>query len=518
MILPYAHSGLGLSRIPWATIAIIGICVLAYGLTGGASDREWEIVIGLLTEIDEAYTANPSLEIDPRILEHILQSHRVDENQREVFLELLAERAARNPMPGAAVTQQEFDRLTIEYWNTLRSSPDFRLGLVPAAITPWGLITHQFMHGGWVHLISNMMFLFLAGPYLEQRWGRALFVGFYLSSGVVAALAWAARNPELEAPLIGASGAVAGLMGAFLICFGAAKIRFFYWYLIAWGTFEAPAWLVLPLWFAREVVSGRQTDLLQRGEIAHWAHVWGFIFGMVVAWGLGVIGLDRRLAERELAAASGATPERRRTTSARVPGPPARATAAWSPAPDPAAGADLRHHGRLPEPPNFAAAVAGTAEPASPDRPAVELRPAELLKVLDGVPAAIDGTTLRFAVSDARRALDLRRVEAVAVGAIAQPGGRPFLVVDLLLDPPWDSGGDLRLLRLRSSSFDPRTIVGGEQPMEAFTRLLNRLLVESSAVPLPDAERLRSPGSVTYASIDEYQEAVLGVVDARGSR
>jgi len=103
-----------------------------------------------------------------------------------------------------------------------------------------------------------------------------------------------------------------------------------------------------------------------------------------------------------------------------------------------------------------------------------------------------------------------------AAHAIERTGGRPFIVIDLLLDPPWDDDGNLRLVRLRSSSFDPRAIVGGEDGMEAFTRLLDRLLASCSAEPLPDAEHLRSPGATTYASLDEYQSEVLGVVGPSG--
>ena len=108
-----------------------------------------------------------------------------------------------------------------------------------------------------MHLLGNLLFLVLAAPHVEERWGPVLFGVFYLLSGVVAALFWALRYPGLDTSLVGASGAIAGVMGAFLVCFGGSKIKFFYWFGIIWGTFRAPAWLMLPLWLAIEVISGR---------------------------------------------------------------------------------------------------------------------------------------------------------------------------------------------------------------------------------------------------------------------
>ena len=142
----------------------------------------------------------------------------------------------------------------------------------------------------------------------------------------------------------------------------------------------------------------------------------------------------------------------------------------------------------------------------------VRQRTAERLQVVEGVPKVVGESVLRFEVAGAIRTLDLGRVEAIAVGAIEQSEGLPFIVVDLLLDPPWEDDANLRVIRLRSSSFGPRAIVGGEDAMEAFSRLVDRLIESCSAEPIPDADHLRSPGSTTYASLEEYQSEVLGVV------
>jgi membrane associated rhomboid family serine protease len=257
-IIPYGHSGVALYRVPWATIVIFGVCVVAFVLTAGASDRAWEKSYEIYQEIIEVFVANPTLELDPRILEMFLRSQGMEEHEREFYLESLPTWAEENPQPGVTATQEELDRLTQMYWAIRQSSPTYRFGLVPAAQTPWSYVTHIFMHGSWGHLIGNMLFLFLTAPYLEQRWGRPFFVVCYIAVGFLTGVLWVARHPGVEISSIGASGAIAGLMGAFLICFGAAKIRFAYWFVVAWGAFEVPAWLVLPVWLGKEVFAARQ--------------------------------------------------------------------------------------------------------------------------------------------------------------------------------------------------------------------------------------------------------------------
>jgi membrane associated rhomboid family serine protease len=518
-IIPYGHSGLGLSRVPWATIVIFVACMVAFVLTNGASERAGATSAELYDQIVRIYLADPTLELDPRILDFFLRGNNVDENQREVYLDTLAKWAARNPSPGAKATQEELDRLTERYWAVYRSSPKYRFGLVPDDATPLSHLTHTFMHSSWGHLLSNMFVFFLVGPYLEQRWGRPLFVGCFLGAGLLTGVLWVVRHPHLDIPTVGASGAIAGLMGAFLICFAAAKIRFAYWYVVVWGAFEVPAWLVLPIWLAKEVIAGREQDLYRQyaggGGIGHWTHVWGFIFGMAFAWGLGLFGLDPRRTEVRLDDSAPALPNYRSLDRLRQVGQvmvPVPEAAFASPLAGGSAFQVLGVPQRGPWEPGFEGVQTG--EPLPRERRAVGHRRAERLRMIEAVPRAIGESVARFAVGAAVHRLDLDQVEAIAVGAVEQPGGRPFIVIDLLLDPPWDDDVSLRLVRLRSSTFDPRAIVGGEDAMEALTRLLDRLLASCEAEPLPDAEHLRSPGATTYTSLEEYQREVLGVVGA----
>ena len=118
----------------------------------------------------------------------------------------------------------------------------------------------MFLHGGWLHLFGNLLLLFLTGPFIEDRWGRPAFLAFYLAAGLAAAGLFVARFPELSLPLIGASGAIAGCMGAFLVRFFRTRMQYFYWFGIFVGTFSAPAWLMLPLWFGNELLMARVSE------------------------------------------------------------------------------------------------------------------------------------------------------------------------------------------------------------------------------------------------------------------
>jgi tetratricopeptide (TPR) repeat protein len=129
-----------------------------------------------------------------------------------------------------------------------------------------------------------MLMFFLAAPPVEDRLGRPLFAGLFLGSGVFAALFWGALVQQQNIPLVGASGAVSGMLGAFLILYWKSDIRFAYFMMFGFrpyfGTFEAKAWLMLPLWFANEVFQAwLMRSIGVSGGVAYWAHIGGFIFG-----------------------------------------------------------------------------------------------------------------------------------------------------------------------------------------------------------------------------------------------
>ncbi len=174
-------------------------------------------------------------------------------------------------------------------------------GLVPAEVTANGeirtLVTHMFLHGGWMHLISNMLFLWIFGDNLEDLMGHLGFALFYLASGIAAAGGQILADTGSPVPMVGASGAIAGVMGGYLLMFPRARVDVLVILLIFIKVFTIPAWLMLGLWFGLQLVSGFSTDLAG-GGVAYWAHAGGFVAGLVLAaplWArLGGPGFWRR--------------------------------------------------------------------------------------------------------------------------------------------------------------------------------------------------------------------------------
>ena len=140
----------------------------------------------------------------------------------------------------------------------------------------------MFLHGGWLHLLGNMLFLFVFGNNIEDRFGRFRFLLFYLLCGYVAAYGYALANADSTVPLVGASGAVSGVLGAYLVLFPRARV----WSLVPVLLFiplRLPAWLVLGVWFALQWVYSAGYAVSEAGGVAYVAHVLGFVAGMLVA-------------------------------------------------------------------------------------------------------------------------------------------------------------------------------------------------------------------------------------------
>jgi membrane associated rhomboid family serine protease len=302
MIIPYGHEHSTVRRLPWVSFGLMGVCVLVFLLTSLAGGTGASQADDHVTELFEYLSSHPYLELRPE-LERVLFRY-IPEEEFRTFLEASRALAGDPPShPGQIQHEQaELDRIADRVLRALegaRDSPYRRFGVVPAELQPHTLLSYQFLHGGLLHLFGNLFFLFLAGPFIEDVWGRPLFAGFYLAAGAVSALMFSVRYPELDEPLIGASGAVAGVMGAFLLRYWKTRIRFLYYFFpFRPGTFSAPAWLMLPLWFARELVFAQAWDVAAPGRggggVAHWAHVWGFGFGLAVAAAVAYWRIEER--------------------------------------------------------------------------------------------------------------------------------------------------------------------------------------------------------------------------------
>jgi membrane associated rhomboid family serine protease len=160
-------------------------------------------------------------------------------------------------------------------------------GVVPARFDAVSVVTSMFLHGGWMHIIGNMWFLWIFGDNVEDRMGHGRFVAFYLLSGTIAALAHAWSDPASAVPTIGASGAVAGVMGAYFVMYPHSRILTLVPIFIFIQIVELPAVVLLGLWFLLQLLSGVGTSLLPAGAgmsggIAFWAHVAGFAAGALL--------------------------------------------------------------------------------------------------------------------------------------------------------------------------------------------------------------------------------------------
>ena len=287
MIIPIGHERTTVRRLPWVTISIVVLCSVLFLATRPSESKNQRVGNEYLKQAMGYFVEHPYLDLPPRFFD--LLALRVEAGRLTSEIELMR---TTGPLPPASdlARQQEqthLDQLVGGFFEALDSSPSRVLGLVPANLHLYALITYQFMHGGWMHLIFNMIFLFVIGPFIEDVWGRPLYAGFYLTAGVVSAIMFAVRYPELETALIGASGAVAGAMGAFFVRFIKVKMRFILWVGVPLGPFQAPAWVILPFWFLLQLLLAQVFDLALPGSggggVAFWVHVWGFAFGAAVA-------------------------------------------------------------------------------------------------------------------------------------------------------------------------------------------------------------------------------------------
>jgi membrane associated rhomboid family serine protease len=142
----------------------------------------------------------------------------------------------------------------------------------------------MFLHGGWMHLIGNMWFLWIFGNNIEDSMGHVRFVVFYLLCGIAAALLQVAVNPSSVIPMVGASGAISGVMGAYLVLY--PRVRVFTMVPLGFfiTTVALPAWTMLLYWIAIQVVGGLFGTMAggEGGGVAFWAHVGGFVAGLVL--------------------------------------------------------------------------------------------------------------------------------------------------------------------------------------------------------------------------------------------
>ena len=290
LIVPIGREGSAAGRA-WITYTIIALNVLFFVLfcTGstdqerGALIRTWRATVTYLQE-------RPYLRVPTYIADLMPRD--------------LRERVPRTG-PGLEEWQVAKEQATLremadELKKLYSDVDDVRMAYIPAIGNPGTILTSMFLHAGLLHLIGNMFFLFAVAPFVEGAYGKVLFAVLYVSGGVVATLAFAARSPNTFVPLVGASGAIAAVMGAYLVRFVRSRLEFLFiplFFLPMWHfRFSVPALVALPIWFLEQIVS---IPTEGGSGVAVTAHVAGFAYGLAFAFVLGAFGLLKKAVPRK---------------------------------------------------------------------------------------------------------------------------------------------------------------------------------------------------------------------------
>jgi len=295
IFIPIGHESDKVRRLPWVSFFLMASCLFIFIFTSveiGKTSAELE---STAKELVNYYIQHPYLKLDPET-KKLLFGEKQNEDV-EKMLGVYRRRQARKIHLFQDEEQQKLDQMSQKLKDTLNNVPYRKYGYIPAQKSFIGLVTYMFIHGGLLHLLGNLLLLYLTGPFIEDVWGRPIYAVFYIIAGIFSGFMFSLYYPNFTGPLIGASGAIAGLMGAFLIRYWKTKIKFFYFFFILIrGTFKAPAWLMLPIWLAFEVFSASAIDSVnaEGGGVAHWAHIWGFLFGVVVAFGMKHFKIEDR--------------------------------------------------------------------------------------------------------------------------------------------------------------------------------------------------------------------------------
>ncbi len=161
----------------------------------------------------------------------------------------------------------------------------YEWAMMPVLVTTEGtydtLITSMFLHGGWMHLAGNMLFLWIFGDNMEDEMGHVPYLLFYMAAGIGAGLTHVIAGPYSQVPTVGASGAIAGVMGGYLLLFPKAKVDILLILIILVRIIPVPAWIMLALWFGIQIFGGLGADPTT-GGVAYWAHAGGFIVGLAL--------------------------------------------------------------------------------------------------------------------------------------------------------------------------------------------------------------------------------------------
>jgi membrane associated rhomboid family serine protease len=301
MLIPLRHDNMEGRRWPVITFGLIALNILIFLGTHWKIDEQNPERAEVRTHILMLAAMHPELKLTDDVQEFVTQ---VKTKVGETFWAQLASPyrkledawdAKIRLMEDPELLQAEMDSLAQRFADEQKTSILEQYAFVPAHPKPITYLTANFLHTGWLHLLGNMWFLWLAGFILEDNWGRAIYPVFYLLAGAAALQFHAWSYPNSLIPTLGASGAVAALMGAFLVRFPKIKIEMmwiFGLFFVRAYRFKAYAYWLLPVWLFMEIFYGSLFG--QMSGVAHWAHVGGFVFGALTALVIKQTGLEHK--------------------------------------------------------------------------------------------------------------------------------------------------------------------------------------------------------------------------------
>ncbi len=300
MFIPLRHENMRGRRWPYVTFVLIALNIIIFLFTHGPMERQQPQIGEVRLHLLLLAGMHPELQISPDANEFI---ESVKKKAGSSWEQLASpQRRIRDPwdaqirrVDDPQELQHEMDTLSAAFEDQQHSTILGKYAFVPARPRALPYLSANFLHSGWMHLIGNMWFLWLAGFILEDTWGRAIYSAFYLIAGAAALQFYAWCTPGSFMPLVGASGAVAALMGAFLIRFPKLKIEMATFISLYPIKFKVAAYWLLPFWLLTEFIYGSAYG--QLSPVAHWAHVGGFLFGMLGAYVVRKSGLEQKANE-----------------------------------------------------------------------------------------------------------------------------------------------------------------------------------------------------------------------------
>jgi membrane associated rhomboid family serine protease len=299
-LIPLKHENMEGRRWPIITFALIGLNILAFLATHWTIQEQQPALSAVRLHVLLLAATHPDLKMTSETQQFVVDFQKSSpdawQEAQSQYRPLIDSWDVKTRLiEDPEKLQAEMDSLSEQYHDAQEHSLLQKYALVPAHPRAIAYLTANFLHSGWLHLLGNMWFLWLAGFILEDNWGRIIYPIFYLIAGAVALQFHAWSYPNSVVPILGASGAVAALMGAFLVRFPKLKIDM-------WGTavfyrfrFKAAAYWLLPLWLLTEIFYGTLSG--QSSGVAHWAHVGGFLFGALAAVIIQHTGLEQKASE-----------------------------------------------------------------------------------------------------------------------------------------------------------------------------------------------------------------------------